>query len=586
MNSAEDTAINNEIIVAPKAFSYRERISFLKKNFRFLHIYLFAFTIVGRYALYFILSLLLPKAIKTPLRKRMDRKNGERVKRLILQKQGLFIKAGQFSHLFRPLLTEEFLLPLEQLQDRVTPQPFALIERQLKKAFGPNYSERFVRFEQHAIAAASIGQVHIAYIQREEQPQEKVAVKVLYPYINDLLKLDLKSLKWIFRTIKLILPSFQNKAIHQQISAIVLKEIDLTHEARNLSRIKENFAAENQIVIPETYPEYSSRFILTTAFLEGVKITDVAGLERIGIAGEEAADLLIWAYANQIFQHRFFHADPHPGNIMILPNHKIGLIDFGACEALPVYSRDAFRKIIRSAMAKDYYKVIEGMEELGAVPKTADLNILETTVSYAVEKIRRLEREQRTWNDMSFEELSGIEDYRYLRKFNIGLNDLMSTFTIPQGWVALERVVGHLMAIITRIAPHKTMGQVAKPYLSKLILDDYEGLKELFNKQSRTFAHNIADLPYSANRLMNHFLRGRGTVSVHGLEKSMSEHIAGQRQLVWSFFTIFAGSVSLISYLNHLDLLFFNSIMLSLFGLLGTLRAPLVRKKNKGKSSF
>jgi predicted unusual protein kinase regulating ubiquinone biosynthesis (AarF/ABC1/UbiB family) len=230
-------------------------------------------------------------------------------------------------------------------------------------------------------------------------------------------------------------------------------------------------------------------------------------------------------------------------------------------------------------MAKDYYKVIEGMEELGAVPKTADINILETTVSYAVEKIRRLEREQRTWNDMSFEELSGVEDYRYLRKFNIGLNDLMRTFSIPQGWVALERVMGHLMAIITRIAPRKTMGQVAKPYLSKLILDDYEGLKELFNKQSRTFAHNIADLPFSANRLMNHFLRGRGKVSVQNLEKHLEAHTQNQKQLVWTLFTLFAGAVSVVGYLQGIDLLFFNSFLLSLFGLTGTLRLSLPRKK-------
>jgi predicted unusual protein kinase regulating ubiquinone biosynthesis (AarF/ABC1/UbiB family) len=395
-----------------------------------------------------------------------------------------------------------------------------------------------------------------------------VACKILYPFISELVAIDLKSIKAIFRLVKFFLPHFRSESIYPQIVKIIKAEINLENEARNLEKIKENFQNEAEYVFPEVFHDLSNRRILTLRFITGIKITNIDELRKNQIEPKQIASLLIQAYAKQIFQHRFFHADPHPGNLLVLPGPKLAFLDFGACGEMKAFRRDALRKIIRSAMARDYFKVIEGLKELGAVPKTADMKILETAVAYAIEKISKMEREVTDITTLSFEELSGLEDLRYLNQFNIGLRDLMSAFDVPEGWVAVERVIAHVMAIIMEIAPESTLGSLAKPFLSKILLDDFNDLKTFIGQRGKIAAYNFFDLPQSFSNVLNQFSRGRIEMGIHGFDTTFQELVRVQKQVIISLFTGIFSFLAIYCYQSDMEYLFVNFALSAIFCLL------------------
>ncbi|MBZ0254294.1 MAG: AarF/ABC1/UbiB kinase family protein, partial [Candidatus Methylomirabilis sp.] len=280
---------------------------------------------------------------------REARRGGRRLYRRILRLQGLFIKVGQFLSLRVDLFPREFAEELARLQDQVPPAPYEAIRERIVQELGAPPEEIFASFEKAPSAAASLGQVHEARL----RSGERVVVKVQYPGIEDLVQVDLRILRRVLRLMRRLQPDLDYETVLSEFGKHVRMELDYANELANAERIRAELADRDDIVIPRFFPDLSTGKVVTLAFVEGIKITDA---ERLVAAGYDLGDIthrVIDCYARQILRHGFFHADPHPGNIFVLPGGRIALVDFGLAWELQPAVLAGLAKMAMSLIQQD-----------------------------------------------------------------------------------------------------------------------------------------------------------------------------------------------------------------------------------------
>ena len=264
------------------------------KRSRFLKAYWTTFAVVMSYLLLRFFGRLMPRRRYESRLYALHKRNARRIERTILALQGMFIKAGQLISIMTNFLPEEFRAELEGLQDQVPPHPYKDIGRRIREEFGKPPSELFAEFNRTPISSASIGQVHLARLRSGEQ----VAVKVQYPEIERLARLDLAAFKRIFRIVEFFLGDYGLESVHTEIAEMIRQELDFEREGKNMERIAKNLEAMPGLGCPRIFWELTSSRVLTTEFVDGVKISAVDRLDELGVDRHalavrvvEAADL-------------------------------------------------------------------------------------------------------------------------------------------------------------------------------------------------------------------------------------------------------------------------------------------------------
>jgi predicted unusual protein kinase regulating ubiquinone biosynthesis (AarF/ABC1/UbiB family) len=246
-----------------------------------------------------------------------------------LEKLGpTFIKLGQLLSTRADLLPQPYLDALERLQDNVEPIAYEEIERIVSSELGVRISKAFAYFEREPLAAASLAQVHRAELRDGTQ----VAVKVQRPDLREVIVEDLESLNEVARFIDTHTElgkryEFQNMLLDLRRS--LLRELDFNAEASHLTAFAENLREFHRIVIPEPIDDFTTSRVLTMTYVEGKKITALSPLRLMEIDATGLADELFRAYLKQILVDGFFHADPHPGNVLLTEDDELALIDLG-----------------------------------------------------------------------------------------------------------------------------------------------------------------------------------------------------------------------------------------------------------------
>ncbi|MFH0903281.1 MAG: AarF/ABC1/UbiB kinase family protein, partial [Pseudomonadota bacterium] len=259
------------------------------------------------------------------------RLNAKRVEKAIVSLQGLFIKVGQLFSIMTNFLPQEFRHGLESLQDQVPPRPYEDIVTRIRDEFaGRGPDELFAEFARQPVAAASIGQVHFARL----HSGEPVAVKVQYSDIEDIARQDLRTMRRIMGIIQFFFPYRGLEGMLREITSMVMAELDFRTEAENVRTIAANFTNRRDVTFAIPIDELTTSRVLTTRWEEGVKIGDTEELARIGIDRSLLARLVIESYCQQIFVDGVYHADPHPGNLLVRRQDdgapSIVFLDFGA----------------------------------------------------------------------------------------------------------------------------------------------------------------------------------------------------------------------------------------------------------------
>ncbi len=256
-----------------------------------------------------------------------------------------FIKLGQMLSTRADLMSPPYLEALARLQDDVAPFPFHEVEAAISRELGVRVGKVFREFDPTPIAAASLGQVHRAQL----QDGREVAVKVQRPNIRQTILDDFESLRDIISTIDYytnIGRQFSISEILDNFHKTLLRELDFRQEAENQITLGEYLQDYPQILIPQSVPELTSSRILTMEFIRGQKPTQLTPLSRLELHTEHLAEKLFSAYLDQVLVHGFFHADPHPGNILITPDGRLALLDLGMVATLDGQLQENLLKLL------------------------------------------------------------------------------------------------------------------------------------------------------------------------------------------------------------------------------------------------
>jgi predicted unusual protein kinase regulating ubiquinone biosynthesis (AarF/ABC1/UbiB family) len=458
------------------------------------------------------------------------RKNALRVEQTIIKLQGLFIKVGQLLSIMANFLPEQFRAGLEGLQDQVPPRPFSDIEQRILADLGKPVDELFRRFDRSPLASASLGQVHEAYL----IDGTRVAVKVQHRDIDEITRLDLKTIRRIMSLVQIFLPVRGLDSYYLQIKQMVAEELDFQREAQNIERIAANFTNDRDVVFPLVVSELSTRQVLTTTFVEGVKVGDTAGVMAAGIDRKQLARKIVRTYCQMMFIDGLYHADPHPGNMLARADGSLVLLDFGAVAQLSPSMREGIPEFLEGIIRRDTARLIKAVKKMGFLAIGDDGEVSEKVIEYFHRRFQEeVKLESFNLKDIKIDPLRGLENILDLRRMNIGLRELSGTFHVPRDWVLLERTLLLLAGVCTQLDPEMSPMEVVAPYLQEFVLGERDWTK-ITLEAAKDIALQAITLPEDLRKYLTRAVRGELEIKVKGLPDGARLVYAAVRQAIYA----------------------------------------------------
>ncbi|MDF9841281.1 MULTISPECIES: AarF/UbiB family protein [unclassified Paenibacillus] len=374
---------------------------------------------------------------------------------------GLIIKLGQHVSAQVDFLPKEILDELSKLQDSVAPVDFSEIKRKVESELHAPVNELFADFNTTPIAAASLGQVHRATLRTGEQ----VAVKVMRPGVEDIIEIDSKSIQVAVGLLKRqsrIAALMDLDAVYEEFYDTVMDELDYQKEGRNAEEFQQQLKHRKDIVVPGIYWSYTTSKVLTMAFMEGVKINNFAQLDAWGVDRMKLAKALLEIFVEQILVNGFFHADPHPGNVLVQPDSTIALIDFGMVGRIAKDMKTQMVALLMAVYLKDANGAIDALNRLRFLRRNTDLEVFSRNLTLLFEQING------DTFDLGFvtsgDNVEELRDFLYSQPFQLPAN---TTF--------LGKAMITVYGLCLGLDPELDLIGTARPYIQKVVLKDLRG---------------------------------------------------------------------------------------------------------------
>lgn len=301
--------------------------------------------------------------------------------RMALEELGpTFIKMGQILSTRPDLLPVEFIHELAKLQDDVPPFANTQARKIIGTELGAPLDEVFKDFEETPLASASLGQVHRARL----SDGEEVVVKVQRPGIRKTIEVDMEIMLHLTTLMEKHLEGwdiYRPTRIVEEFARSLERELDYTLEAAHMERFAMQFTNDSTVYVPKIYREATTTRVLTMEFVDGIKATDIDRLVKEGLDPREIARQGFGLIMKQVFVHGFFHADPHPGNVFILPNNVICFLDYGMMGRIDLQSRENFADLVISIVRRDEAKAADALVRLTISDEEPDHHLLERDVA-------------------------------------------------------------------------------------------------------------------------------------------------------------------------------------------------------------
>lgn len=507
------------------------------QRYRFFRAYWTTFLVIGSYLWFGAMSRLRGESWADNHVADVHAKNARRVERTICQLQGLFIKVGQLLSIMANFLPAQFRSGLEGLQDQVPPRPYEEIEDRIQRELGKPVEALFDRFEKTPIASASLGQVHEAWL----KDGTHVAVKVQHRDIDEIVRLDLITIRRIMAIVTLFVPVQGIDAYYLQIRAMISEELDFLREARNIARISQNFTKQPNVQFPLPQEALCTRRVMVTTFVEGVKVGDVAAMKELGIDRRELARRIVQVFCQQIFVDGVYHADPHPGNMLVGPGGELILLDFGAVAELSPQMREGIPEFLEGVLRRDTDSIIKALRKMGFLARTDSLDVSEKVIEFFHQRFQE-EVKLDTFNlkDIKLNPQKGLENLIDLRKMNIGLKELSGAFTVPRDFVLLERTILLLAGVCTQLDPEMLPMEVIRPYLQDFVLGNRDWA-QIALEAAKDMGLKALTIPDDLKKYLTRANRGEGEIRVKGLNQAAGLVYTGARQLIYAAIGIAAG---------------------------------------------
>jgi len=461
------------------------------------------------------------------------RREAVRFRALAIYMGGVMIKVGQFLSSRLDVLPPEVTDELANLQDEVPAEKYEAIKELAESELGKPLADCFEWFDESPLAAASLGQVHRARLQVNDDSNgfRNVVVKVQRPNIEMIVDVDLSALarvgNWLMRY-RPIRKHADVPALLREFSRTVKEEIDYVREAENAKHFYANFEDDPSVHVPHVVDAFSTSRVLTLEDVYAIKITDYDEIVKARIDRGDVAKKLLDTYLKQIFEDGFVHADPHPGNLFVTPlstddesphHWKLTFVDFGMTAQVPEGVRAGLRELLIGVGTKDAGRVVRSYQQLGMLLPSADLKLIEQAESQVFDRF---------WG-MSMSELRKTSPDE-LKKFAHQYRDLIFSmpFQVPNDLILLARTVAILSGMCTGLDPEFNLWNQISPYARMLIEKEAtKGINDWLEELG-SLLQNLIALPSQASRVFTQAERGelilqspRVADEVHTLSRSV-----------------------------------------------------------------
>jgi ubiquinone biosynthesis protein len=372
-----------------------------------------------------------------------------RLHELCVELRGGVLKLGQLASCRVDLLPQVYIEALAQLQDRVPPLPAQVMRARIEAELGRPIDELFARFDDEALAAASIAQVHAARL----HDGTEVVVKVQLPGVEDDLAADLAALRFLVVALADALPRTDMATILDELARSVSGELDFLAEATATEAVRADFAGHPDVVVPRVHRELCTRRVLVLERLPGVSLSTFLG-QASPDECDRVLELLVRTYAAQILAHGRFQADAHPGNFLVLPGPRLGLLDFGALTAIAPAARVAYAQLAFAILQKDRARMAALFAQIGFATLDGDAGALERFAELMLAAFR------------DGADLSTI-DPRAQLEAALRVAQENPVVRLPQEFVLIGRVFASLGGLLVKYQPRISLFAAIAPYVTQ-----------------------------------------------------------------------------------------------------------------------
>ncbi|MBW1929023.1 MAG: AarF/ABC1/UbiB kinase family protein [Deltaproteobacteria bacterium] len=436
----------------------------------------------------------------------------ERVRMAMEELGPTFIKMGQILSTRPDLLPVEFIQELGKLQDHVPPFEYAQVKDIIERELGVPLGQLFKDFEETPLASASIGQVHRARL----VDGDVVVVKVQRPGIRKTIEVDLEIMLHLATLMERHLKAMEihrPTRIVEEFARTLEKELDYTIEAAHTERFAMQFIDDTTVYVPKIYREATTSRVLTMEYVSGIKASEIARLDEAGLDRREIARRGFDLIMKQVFVHGFFHADPHPGNIFILPGNVICYLDFGMMGRIGRKSREHFADLIMNIVRRDELKVTDALVRLTISDEEPNHNALERDVA----------------------EFINQHFYRPLKELDLGklLHQLLEMaanhrLTVPPDLFLMIKALSTAEGVGRVLDPDFDATERAAPFVRRIQLQRLhpKRVAEDIYDSGSDFLHLIKEIPGELREILKQARQGRVKIEFEhrGLEPMLSTH--------------------------------------------------------------
>lgn len=417
---------------------------------------------------------------------------GERLRRALEDLGPIFVKFGQVLSTRRDLMPPDIADELAKLQDRVPPFDSDLAIAQIKKSLGAHPDDLFAHFERDPVASASIAQVHFATLKNGRE----VAVKVLRPGMKKSIGEDVALMHIAAGWVERLWADgrrLKPKQVVAEFDKYLHDELDLMREAANGSQLRRNFAQSDLLAVPEMFWDYCSESVIVMERMRGIPISQTERLIAEGVDMKKLSRDGVEIFFTQVFRDGFFHADMHPGNILVsVEPASFGryiALDFGIVGTLTDFDKDYLSQNFLAFFRRDYKRVAEAHIESGWAPKETRVDELESAVRACCEPIF-----DRPLRDISFGQVL-LRLFQTSRRFNVEIQ--------PQ-LVLLQKTLLNIEGLGRQLDPELDLWKTAKPYLERWMNEQvgWRGLLERFKAEAPRYSQMLPQLPRLAHQVL------------------------------------------------------------------------------------
>ena len=446
--------------------------------------------------------------------------NPTRVRRALEELGPSFIKLGQLMATRSDMFPPEYIDEFSKLQDRVPPVPFeeiqAIIERELKQPL----VEVFDHFNPQSMAAASVAQVHSAYL----KSGEKVAVKVIRPGIDKRIRNDIEVMYYFAARIEKryelgrVLGAIN---LVKEFERTIFRELDMLIEAGNIERFTQSFKEIEEIYIPKVHWLHTSKSVLVMEHIEGVRMDRVDEIRSKGIDPQEIANIGLRSFSRQLMQSGIFHADPHPGNTLVMDDGHVSLVDFGIVGYLDEETMLQIANVFLGFSEHDYDLVMEAFEAAGLIhPETVDLARFRIDLKEISEPFYGRALKTIAVKDVHDQLMRMVRKYRVTLPRNLLL--LLKTFIQTE---ALGKILDSDASLL----------EVTRPYAKRLLQRGYEAQKIFKNlgRDARTVGGYFRWMPKLTHDILRRLALGEHRLDLNhgGLDQASGKFETGLNRL-------------------------------------------------------